>query len=212
MLPKLTTLILMLFSFSLAAQNLSDNVSLKLIDDADKGSYKLPKNQYFSVQFLGLTYHPGGGAVNMVKDYPLKFDKKANFVLNFGLAAMYDYELNKRWTLRSEGAFYMDCAYKKAAYVHLALQLKALTFGKHSFNVGFGPVLSVREDWHVFEEYRDTDFYGKRVWNGMQYRFFPVGGQIEYRYHINDDLDFQYSVIPAYPAVITSKFGFRWKL
>jgi hypothetical protein len=212
MFTKLGTLILMLIGFNLSAQNLSESVSSKSYDNFGKGSYKLAKNQYLSVQYMGLTYHPGGGAVNMVKNYPLKFDKKANFVLNIGIAANYDYELNNRFFLRAEASYYMDCAYKKAGYIHTAIHYKVANFGRHSFNIGVGPVFTVREDWHIFEDYKDTDIYGKRVSNGWQYRLFPVGGEVEYRYKINEDLEFQYSVIPAYPAVITSKFGLRWKL
>lgn len=210
---KLMVMVLMLSFVNLKAQNSTDDIAWNpKVNKPQKPSYSLSNNQYFSVQYMGLTFHPGGGAVKMISNYPLKFDKKAYFVLNIGLAANYDYELNKRFFLRGEASFYMDCAYKKAGYLHAALHVQTINLGKHRFNIGFGPVISVREDWHVFEDYKATDFYGERVWNGMQYRIFPLGGQIEYRYQINEDLEFQYSVIPGYPAVVTSKFGLRWKL
>lgn len=72
----------------------------------------------------------------------------------------------------------------------------------------------VREDWGKFERYRrGDDFFGDRVTkDGWQYRFFPVGGEVEYLFQINKKIQFQYSVVPGYPAVITSKFGLRIKL
>jgi hypothetical protein len=209
---KLLSLLLMLVSLSITAQETSHEPSPNFEVKNRQPSYKLLNNRYFSVQFMGFTFHPGGGAVNMVKNYPLKMDKKAYIVFNVGAVANYDYELSRKFFLRSSAGLYMDCAYQKAGFVHLGIRFKGITLGRHSFNGGVGPVLSVREDWHKFDGYNDKDFYGNRVWNGMQYRFFPLGGELEYQYQINEQLAFQYSVIPGYPAVITSKFGLRFKL
>lgn len=209
---KLLTLLLVLSSVSMRAQETSQEPTLNTEFKATKVNYKLAKNRYFSIQFMGITFHPGGGAAKMVKDYPLKLDDKAYIVLNLGAVANYDYELSRKFFLRSSAGFYMDCAFLKAGFVHVGLRFKGITLGRHSFNGGVGPVLSVREDWHRFEGYNDKDFYGDRVWNGMQYRLFPLGGELEYQYKINDNVAFQYSVIPGYPAVITSKFGLRFKL
>jgi hypothetical protein len=167
---------------------------------------------YLSIQWLGWSFHPGGGAVTMRQNYPLKLDKKAYVVINLGVAVNYDYELSGKWFLRGSAAYYKDCAFLNAGYLHLGFRWKPLTFGRHSFNGGLGPVLSFREDWHRFETYIDTDIYGKKVWNGWQYVFFPFGGELEYLYKINHKWEFQYSVIPAYPAVITSKIGLRWRI
>jgi hypothetical protein len=189
----------LVISVSLSAQNYNYN-------------YKT-HDSHISLQFLGLTFHPGGGAVNMVKNYPLKLDKKAYFVANVGFTLAYDYDINEKWFIRGIGGYLKDCAYTDAGFLHIGVRWKGITMGKHSINGGFGPVLTVREDWHQFEGYSDkTDFYGKRVWNGMQYRLFPFGGEIEYLYKINNKWEFQYSVIPGLPAVITSRFGFRMKI
>jgi hypothetical protein len=170
-------------------------------------------DSHLSLEFMGMTFHPGGGAVNMVKNYPLKLDKKAFFVANLGFTLAYDYDLNERWFIRAVGGYLKDCAYTNSGFIHMGIRWKPLTFGRHSINGGFGPVLTVREDWHQFEGYNDrTDFYGKRVWNGMQYRLFPFGGEIEYQYKINDKWDFQYTVIPGFPAIINSRVGFRMTL
>jgi hypothetical protein len=177
-------------------------------------TYRYQANDsHLSLQFMGLTFHPGGGAVNMVKNYPLSLDKKAFFVVNLGFTLAYDYDLNEKWFIRAVGGYLKDCAYTNSGFIHMGIRWKPLTFGRHSINGGIGPVLSVREDWHQFEGYNDkTDFYGKRVWNGMQYRLFPFGGEVEYQYKINDKWDFQYSVIPGFPAVVNSRIGFRMTL
>jgi hypothetical protein len=170
-------------------------------------------DSHLSVELMGLTFHPGGGAVNMIANYPLKLDKKAYFVVNLGVTVAYDYDINDKWFLRGVAGFVKDCAYKNSAFVHFGFRWKPITMGRHSINGGFGPVFVMREDWHQFEGYNDkSDFYGKRVWNGMQYRLFPFGGEIEYQYKINNKWDFQYTVIPGFPAVINSRVGFRMKL
>jgi hypothetical protein len=168
---------------------------------------------YLSIQWFGVTYHPGGGSVFMRDNYPLRLDPKAYFVLNVGAAVSYDKDLSKRFFLRSQAGFLMDCAWQKSAYVHVGLHFNAFTRGKHSINGGLGPMFLVREDWGKFERYRrGDDFFGDRLKMGWQYRFFPIGGEAEYLYQINKKWAFQYSVVPAYPAVVTSKIGLRIKL
>ncbi len=174
---------------------------------------KIKHAQYFSLQWFGITFHPGGGSVFMRENYPLRLDPKAYVVLNLGLAASYDRDLSKRFFLRSQAGFLLDCAMQKSAYVHVGLHLKVLKWRKHSFSGGLGPLFLVREDWGQFPRYRrGDDFFGSRVANGWQYRFFPIGGEGEYLYQINDKFQFQYSVIPGYPAVIVSKIGLRVKI
>ena len=210
---KLFTLFVLL-SFSASAQQVQAVVgvkdpSLPIITNPIPNK-KL--NHYFSLQFTGLTIHPGGGAVRMVKNYPLKLDEKAYLVLNLGLAANYDVEVSKNFFVRGAVAAFSDCAGLATGYLHVGFRWNAIKLGRHSFNLGMGPTLAVREDWHRFEDYNDGDFYGKRVWNGMQYRLFAFGGEVEYQYQFNDKWAFQYSMIPGYPAVLTSRFGLRCKL
>lgn len=175
---------------------------------------QVARHQYLSIQWFGITYHPGGGSVFMRDNYPLKLDKEAYLVLNVGAAVSYDRDLSKRFFIRAQAGAFMDCAWQKSAYVHAALHFTPLTWGRHSINGGIGPMFLVREDWGKFERYRrGDDFFGNRVTkDGWQYRFFPVGGEVEYLFQINKKIQFQYSVVPGYPAVITSKFGLRIKL
>ena len=188
------------------AASLSAQTDKKNIAPPQKG------DNYLTLQWFGWTYHPGGGAVKMVKYYPLKLDPKAYFVINPGIEAKYDYQLSKRFFLRGSGAYYKDCAYVNAFFVHAAIHYRVIKLGRHSFNAGVGPLLSLREDWHQFDTYKDYDFYGKRVWRGWQYRFWPVGVELEYIFQINTRWDFQYSVAPGYPGFIVSSIGFRYKL
>ncbi|MBN3035622.1 MAG: hypothetical protein JW861_08550 [Bacteroidales bacterium] len=164
---------------------------------------------YISLQYLGLTYHPDGGTTPEV--YPLKLDKKAYLVFPFGMAANLDYSLGRHSFLRLNGSLYKDCAFVTAGCIHTGPRVQ-IGRQKNRFNLGIGPILSFREDWHQFPEYTTDDFYGDRVSGRWQYRVFPYAVELEYLRRINDRLEFQYSLIPGAPLVITSMFGFRLKI
>jgi hypothetical protein len=164
---------------------------------------------YASFQYLGLTYHPDGGTTPEV--YPLKLDKKAYLVLSVGAAANIDYEINRYCFLRFTTTLYKDCAFVTAGCFHLGPRFQ-YGWKKNRIDVGIGPILSYREDWHQFEEYTTDDFYGDRVYGKWQYRFFPLALELEYLHRINDRFDFQYSLVPGAPLVITSMFGVRFRL
>jgi hypothetical protein len=164
---------------------------------------------YVSFQYLGLTYHPGGG--NTPEVYPLKLDRKAYLVLDVGTAANLDYRLNDYSFIRFTSALYKDCAFVMAGGVHLGPRLQ-YSWGDNRINLGIGPILSFREDWHRFAQYQDDEFYGKRVYNGWQYRFFWYAVEFEYLRKINETMEFQWSVIPGGPLIITSLFGVRLSL
>jgi hypothetical protein len=164
---------------------------------------------YLSFQYLGLTYHPDGG--NTPEVYPLKLDKKAYFVLDVGVVANVDYCLSENFFLRFTTSLYKDCAFVTAGCVHAGPRLQ-FSWGDNRINAGVGPILSFRGDWHRFGQYKDDEFYGNRVYKGWQYRFFLTAIEFEYLRRINDSMEFQYSIIPGAPLVITSIFGIRFRL
>ena len=164
---------------------------------------------HLSFQYLGLTYHPGGG--NTPEVYPLKLDRMAYLVLDVGATANLDYRLGDYSFLRFTTALYKDCAFVTAGCVHIGPRLQ-YSWGDNSINMGIGPILSFRGDWHRFEQYKDDEFYGDRVCNGWQYRFFWSAVEFEYLRRINDSMEFQWSIVPGAPLVVTSLFGIRFRL
>lgn len=164
---------------------------------------------HLSLQYLGLTYHPDGGTTPEV--YPLKLDEKAFLVLSVGVAANLDYRLADYSFFRLTASLYKDCAFVTAGGIHAGPRLQ-YSWGDNAINVGIGPILSFRKDWHQFAEYVDDEFYGDRVYKGWKYRFFPTAIELEYLRRINDSLEFQWSIVPGAPLVITSMFGVRFSL
>jgi hypothetical protein len=164
---------------------------------------------HWSIQYLGLTWHPGGGGNHEL--YPLKFDKKGYLVPEVGAAVKLDYRLNDSFFLRLASAAYKDCAFVTAGCVQMGPRYQYV-WGRNTLNAGIGPIFSFRRDWHRFKEFTNDDFYGNRVAHGWQYRFFPTAIELEYLRRINDTTEFQWSVVPGAPLVVTSMFGFRFKL
>jgi hypothetical protein len=164
---------------------------------------------YLSVQYLGITYHPNGG--NTPEVYPLRLDNKAYLVFDVGVAANLDYRLNRYSFLRFTSALYKDCAFVTAGCAHIGPRLE-LNWAGNSINAGIGPIFSFRRDWHQFEQYKDDEFYGNRVYHGWQYRFFPIAVELEYLRRINESMEFQWSVIPGGELILTSLFGIRFSL
>jgi hypothetical protein len=164
---------------------------------------------HFTIQYLGLTYHPDGG--NTPEVYPLKLEKKAYLVLDVGLAASLDYSFSDNIFVRFTSSIYKDCAFVTAGCLHVGPRLQH-SWGDNRVNIGIGPIFSFRQDWHRFAEYQDDEFYGNRVYKGWQYRFFPTAIELEYLRKISDKMEFQWSVVPGAPLVITSMFGVRFRL
>lgn len=164
---------------------------------------------FLSIQYLGITYHPGGGTTPEI--YPLKLDKKAYLDLEIGLVANLDYSLGKLAFIRFSSSLYKDCAFVTAGSLHFGPRFQ-YGWKKSSVNIGIGPIFSFREDWHQFPEYQDDEFYGDRVHGRWQYRFFPAAVELEYLYKLNKRLQLQYSLIPGAPLVFTSLFGVRFNI
>ncbi len=163
----------------------------------------------WSVQYLGLTYHPDGG--NTPEIYPLKLDNKAFLVLDVGAAANLDYGLGRHTFFRFTAALYKDCAFVTAGCLHLGPRLQAV-WKRNSFNIGIGPIFSFRQDWHRFAEYKDDEFSGRRVYKGWQHRFYLTAAEMEYQHRISDRMEFQLSLIPGVPLIVTFLFGVRFLL
>lgn len=194
-----------LILFMILAAVLPESVSPQDIGPADR----VKSNWLWSIQYLGLTLHPEGG--NTPEVYPLKLDKKAYLVLSVGATVNLDYHLGDSFFFRLTSSLYKDCAFVMAGCFHAGPRFQ-YSWGKNRLNAGIGPILSFREDWHRFEQYGDDEFYGDRIYKGWQYRLFLSAVEFEYLRRINDSTEFQWSIIPGVPLVITSMFGLRFEL
>ncbi len=82
---------------------------------------------------------------------------------------------------------------------------------KVSMNFGVGPTLIFRESWNTIPRYRDDGYYHESddFLPGYQYKFI-LGGDVNFHYEIDKQLELVWSVIPGFPYVVTHAFGMRW--
>ncbi len=170
----------------------------------------LESNWHISLQYIGISYHPGGGTHK--EKYPLKIDDDAYWLVNVGGAINVDYDvIDSIAFVRGAAAFYKDCAFLYAGYFHLGVRGIIFTFGNHSVNGGIGATLIYRENWNQIPEYKKDSFYENAILNNRwEYQYLFYGGEFEYIYQYSKKMGFQYSIIPGFPFVITSKLGIRY--
>lgn len=164
------------------------------------------KRHSASAQFIGLAFHPKGGTYP--QHYHRKLDPKAYFVVELGGAAQYRYRISKRWSACGAFAFYSDCAVMPAGIIQIGVRWHIIAKQKHNLNLGFGPTLLFRRDWHELDGYITDAFFAESVYGRWQYRFWVVP-DIEYSYSLNENWDIFYSLIPGGEHVSTSSTGLR---
>lgn len=167
----------------------------------------------FSLQFLGLTYHPGQLSVDERQSYPRKLDPKGQFVLQLG--AQFDFEWKRKsreiWGLRSSFALFKDCIDVWEGFLHFGPTLHP-QYGNGGFGIGLGPTWIFRQNWWGHPKvpwYHGDLFYGyEHVHSKWQKAFLWYGGNLFVDVgRVNEPWNFHYSLIPGWPQVLTSSFG-----
>lgn len=162
------------------------------------------------LRFLFSTIHPGGD--DMAFLMPNKLNERANVVLNWGFIGSYQHYLyKKRIALKFAQGAYSDCANLFAGHTHLGFRLNVLNGKKHYLELGFGPTFVYRETWQKLEGYIQQTMLLKNSKN-WQYNFVWYGGEIEYDFAINKNLDLNINCIPGYPDFMTFAVGVRYWL
>ena len=181
-------------------------------DATDERHFKLGVQAMTLVVHTFKTGHP--------ERYDLRLDKHGYTVFIPGIvvnADWYFWKEKPKMQLRFAGGWYKDSGFNNAGYVHAAIRRDFFKKeGRKWYLIaGLGPAFFMRDNWNYIYPGRVLDpFYGDRVTkNGLyQYRFFPVGGEIDFTAELNDKWDLNFSMVPGAPAAIIFKFGLRCQL
>lgn len=173
---------------------------------------------YFSPQLMTLVVHTF--RTGNPQRYDLRLDDGGFLVLIPGLvvnADWYFWRKKPKMHLRFAASWYKDSGFNNAGYAHIALRRDFFKRPdkKRYFTAGIGPAFFMRENWNRIYPGRVQDpFYGDRVSKNdlYQYRFFPIGGEIDFLYTLNENWELDFSMVPGAPAAIIFKFGARFKL
>jgi len=168
----------------------------------------LPYN--IGIKYFGLNIHPVGD-IN-ADLMPIKLGSNGFLVPSFGAMTSFETYLWKDLLgLELAAANYSDCAMQFAGFAHLGFRIKLLSTKNHEINGGIGPTFIFRQNWYKLEGYDDTkNFYdGNRRDDDYQWRFIIYGGEVEYDYHLTENIDLSVSMIPGIPILIATAFGVR---
>ena len=135
-----------------------------------------------------------------------------------GIELYYDHHIPYRSryvyvdSLRAVIAGYFDSMNHFSGYIAFTPRWIIFAINKISLNFGAGPTLIFRESWNTIPQYRDDGYYHEsdHFLPGYQYKFI-LGGDVNFHYTINQQLDAVWSIVPGMPYVITHAFGVRWR-
>ena len=76
-----------------------------------------------------------------------------------------------------------------------------------------GPTIIFRRSWYRLEGYKDdVEFFDGGPEDKWQWKFMWYGGDIEYKYRLDETTDLALSIIPGIPAPIVFSFGANLKV
>ena len=152
--------------------------------------------------------------------YDLRLDPGGFVVAIPGAVALGDWYFWKKkpkMHLRFEGGWYKDSGFNDAWFIHTAIRRDFFKKPGRKFylTAGIGPAFFMRDNWnHIYPGRVQDPFYGNReTANGLyQYRFFPIGGEVDFVWELNENWDVDLSIVPGAPAAIIIKIGARMRL
>lgn len=170
-------------------------------------SVKAITQNNIGVKFFGLSVHPKGEKENAFL-MPNKLDKNGYLVMNFGAEVMCEkFIYQDLLSVKVIQALYSDCAARLGGFSHIGIRAKIFNLGKHSLYGGIGPTLVFRKNWLDLDGYVNPNRFKGGPENKYQHLFLWYGGEFEYKYQMNQKLDFAVSFVPGYPDLMSLAFG-----
>ena len=132
---------------------------------------------------------------------------------HIGIEIDQDYYVHPNVILRGGGGIYQDSYNLLAGFLHLGVRFEAEKFNNILIRVGIGPTFIWRQNWWNHKPgYNGSTFFGKTPQSGdWETGFILYGGDIEIEWVGGDDWSMVLAVVPAYPVVINTNVGIRWR-
>lgn len=138
--------------------------------------------------------------------YQNKLDADGMFILEAGIMASHQVFLgNTHTSIEIIAAVHHDCTEKIAGFINFGIHRKLVQYYKHSFTIGIGPTIFLRQDWSAIDGYiQDSDYTLK---GQTQYKISWLSGELEYNYYLAKNADLAVSVNHIHPESITVAVG-----
>jgi len=165
--------------------------------------------------FIGVKYM--GASVHTDKNrncelYRTCIGKHKRIAFHFGLALTCEYKFNNWFSAKVDQAGFRDCTGKFAGMTMFNLRGTAETGRAGDISAGMGPFWYYRRSWFAIDGYEDDGYFKTSRNNKWQTKFVWYGGEIEYNYPINENLDWSTNILPGIPVVIAVSSGIRARL
>lgn len=169
------------------------------------------KAQWFvGVKIMGVSIHTDNNFNGHL--YKTAIGKNKRVAFHFGLALTCEYKFNSWFSAKVDQAAFRDCAGKFAGMTMFNLRGTADLGRAGDLSAGMGPFWYYRRSWFEIDGYAD-DKYFRTSGNGKwQTKFVWYGGEIEYNYPINENLDWSTNILPGIPVMIAVASGVRTEL
>jgi hypothetical protein len=162
---------------------------------------------FVGIKFMGVSIHTDNNFNGHL--YKTAIGKKNRVAFHFGLALTMEYKFNNWFSVKASQAGFRDCAGKFAGMTMINLR-GTLDFGKAGdLSAGLGPFWYYRRSWFELAGYEDDGYFNLSENGRWQKKFVWHGGEIEYNYPINDQLDWSTNILPGIPVVIAVASGVR---
>lgn len=162
---------------------------------------------FIGVKFMGVSFHTDKGLNH--KMYRAAVGKRNQVAFHLGVALTCEYKFNDWFSAKVDQCVFRDCAAKFAGMSMFNLRYTQDLGRAGDASAGLGPFFYYRKSWFSLPEYVD-DGYFKTSKNGKwQRKFVWYGGEIEYNYPINDNLDWSTNILPGIPVVVAVASGVR---
>ncbi len=162
------------------------------------------------VKLMFLSLHPDKSKRQPdTKIYENSIDANGNAIKCPGIIIEYNkyFYLTTLSVQFTQGVF-VDAIANLTGFTHVLLDYKLFHKKKLAVNIGLGPVLSYRQDWHNNQRYVDNDGY---VVNGKNQTKWFVAGELDFNYFLNQKLDFNISALAGHEyGTVSINVGVRY--
>lgn len=141
--------------------------------------------------------------------YRAAIGKNNRVAFHTGLALTFEYKFNNWFSVKADQVGFRDCNGRFAGMSMFNLRYTRDLGRAGDASIGFGPFFYYRESWTSLPGYEDDGYFRESANKKWQTKFVWYGGEIEYNYPINEEVDWSTNILPGLPVVIAVASGLR---
>lgn len=162
---------------------------------------------FVGLKLMGVSIHIDDGLNR--KMYRVAIGKEKRIAFHIGIGLTCEYKFNNWFSAKYDQVAFRDCAGVFAGMSMFNLRYTHDLGNVGDISAGLGPFFYYRKSWFQFGQYQDDGYFTLSANKKWQTKFVWYGGEIEYNYPINENLDWSTNVLPGIPVVVAIASGVR---